>query len=70
MDAEQGTMGQGWPVETTLGAAPERGNPKRSAGPYGGAYGFGYFCLDKSNPPKGAEPYSGAQQMRRMPNIK
>ena len=56
MDVEQGTMGHGWPFETTLGAASERGNPERSAGPYAGANGFGYFCLDKSNPPEGAEP--------------
>ena len=32
MDAEQGTMGQGWPFETTLGAAPERGKSDGVAG--------------------------------------
>ncbi len=56
MDAEQGTMGQGWPVETTLGAAPERGKSERSEDPHGGANGFGYFCPDKSDPPSRAEP--------------
>ena len=46
MDVEQGTMGHGWPFETTLGAAPERGNPERSVGPDDGASVFGYFFCD------------------------
>ena len=50
MDAEQGTMGHGWPFETTLGAASERGNPERSAvmGRMSGAFLLGYFFLPHS----------------------
>ena len=56
MDAEQGTMGQGWPFETTLGAASERGNPERSAGPDDGASVLLTFAATgKSETPSRAE---------------
>jgi hypothetical protein len=45
MDAKLGTMGQGWPTVTTLGAAPERGK-FRAAKPGCRVYFlFGYFLF-------------------------
>ena len=48
MDAKRGTMGQGWPTVTTLGAVPERGKFRAAKPGCRGRFLFGYFLFRAS----------------------
>ena len=48
MDAKRGTMGQGWPTVTTLGAAPERGKFREAKPGCRARFLFGYFLFRAS----------------------
>ena len=48
MDAKRGTMGQGWPTVTTLGAAPERGKFRAAKPGCRARFLFGYFLFRAS----------------------
>ncbi len=48
MDAKRGTMGQGWPTVTTLGAAPERGELSVAKPGCRARFLFGYFLFRAS----------------------
>ena len=48
MDAKRGTMGQGWPTVTTLGAAPERGEFRAAKPGCRARFLFGYFLFRAS----------------------
>ncbi len=64
MDAERGTMGQGRPIVTAPGAAPERGKSERSEDPYAGVPSFAYFswASKKSKAPCKAQPVGRAEE--------
>ena len=46
MDAKRGTMGQGGPTVTTLGAAPERGEFRAAKPGCRARFPFGYFLRE------------------------
>ena len=48
MDAKRGTMGQGGPTVTTLGAAPERGKFREAKPGCRARFLFGYFLFRAS----------------------
>jgi len=48
MDAKRGTMGQGWPTVTTLGAVPERGKLSVAKPGCRARFLFGYFLFRAS----------------------
>ena len=48
MDAKRGTMGQGGPTVTTLGAAPERGEFRAAKPGCRARFLFGYFLFRAS----------------------
>ena len=48
MDAKRGTMGQGWPTVTTLGAVPERGKFRVAKPGCRVRFLFGYFLFRAS----------------------
>ena len=47
-DAKRGTMGQGWPTVTTLGAVPERGKFRAAKPGCWVRFLFGYFLFRAS----------------------
>ena len=48
MDAKRGTMGQGWPTVTTLGAVPERGKLSAAKPGCRARFLFGYFLFARA----------------------
>ena len=48
MDANRGTMGQGWPTVTTLGTAPERGKLSAAKPVCRARFLFGYFLFARA----------------------